>query len=125
MLRFIESVLSDNAKFYDLVRTELHGQTGIDVYSDEPLGSNTSCFDYSDEGDDSEMTEEDYRHYWKDCKLTMDDDGLYWESASGKHAALLCYAILKAEIKPKRIKLWVCPTDSSEEMGVVEFFTSY
>jgi hypothetical protein len=124
MLRFVESVLSDNSVFYDTVRTELHNQTGIDVYSDEPLGSNNSCFDYSNEGDDRDGTmESDRRHFWRDCKLTMDDDGLYWESASGKHAALLCYAILKAELKQKHIKLWVAPIDSSEEMGVVEFFT--
>jgi hypothetical protein len=126
MLRFIESVLSDKASFYDMVRSELHDQTGVDIYSDEPLGSIFSCFDYSKEGDDNnEQVEEDRRHFWKNCKLTMDDDGLYWESASGKHAALLCYAILKAELKPEHIKLWVCPADSSDEMGVVEFFTAY
>jgi hypothetical protein len=127
MLRFIESVLSDNASFYDAIRSELHDQAGVNVYSDEPIGSNFSCFDYNDEGDDRDLRsstqEGDYRHYWKDCKLVMDDDGLYWESVNGKHAALLCYAILKAELKPKHVKLWVGPIDSSEEMGVVDFFT--
>jgi hypothetical protein len=123
MLRFVESALSDNAAFYDTVRSELHGQTGIDIYSDEPLGSNTSCFDYSHEGDDDDGTaEEDRRYIWKNCKLTMDDDGLYWESASGKHGALLCYAIIKAELKPKHITLWIAPVDSSEGMSVIEFF---
>lgn len=122
MLRFVESVLTDNAAFYDTVRYELHDQTGIDIYSDEPLGSNSSCFDYAGEGDDNnEMTEEDRRYLWKNCKLTMDDDGLYWESASGKHGSLLCYAIVKAELRPKYVKLWIAPIDSSEEMGVVEF----
>jgi hypothetical protein len=125
MLRFIESVLTDNGAFYDIVRYELHDKTGIDVYSDEPLGSNDSCFDYSGEGDDrSEMMkmEKDRRHIWRNCKLTMDDDGLYWESASSKHGALLCYAIVKAELRPKYVKLWIAPIDSSDEMGVVEFF---
>jgi hypothetical protein len=126
MLRFIENISSNNASFYDIVRSELHGQTGIDVFSDEPIGTNKSCFDYSDEGDDSdERMEEDRRYFWKNCKLTMDDDGLYWESARGKHAALLCYAIVKAEIKPAHIRLWVAPITFSEEMGVVEFFKVY
>jgi len=78
MLRFVESVLNDTATFYALVHTELHGIKGVDIYSDEPLGSNYSCFDYSNEGCDRRANDEnDRRFVWEDCELTMDDDGLY------------------------------------------------
>jgi len=120
MLRFVESVLDDAAVFYDFVYTELHGRTGVGVYSDEPMGSNYSCFDYSHEGCDA-TDEESWRFIWEGCKLTMAGDALYWESKKGKNAALSIYAIKRVEIQPKYIKVYVAPTDSCKDMGVVEF----
>ena len=121
-----ESVLAVNANFYDFVKNELHDISGIDIYSDEPLGSNYSCFDFGYEGDDNfERTESDRRHIWKNCKLTMDDDGLYWESESGKNACLTIYAIVKAEAGPDHVRLWVAPKDSCDEMAVVDFYSVF
>jgi hypothetical protein len=118
-----ENILEDKGSFYTFASHELHNMDHITVYSDEPLGSNYSCFDYNHEGDDREEndSESDRRFVWKDCKLNFDDDGLYWKSKSGKNACLLVYAIAKAEARPNYIKVWVTPKDSSDEMGVVEF----
>ena len=125
--RLNESVLKDAATFYSAVSSELHDIDNVQIWSDEPLGSNFSCFDYSHEGDD--RTEEDKKNMddrrfrWNNCKLTMDDDGLYWESKKGKNAALTIYAIKKVELKPHWVTVWVAPTDSSDQMAVIEFFT--
>jgi hypothetical protein len=128
--RLFEAVLSDAAAFYGMVRTELHGQKGVDIYSDEPIGSNISCFDFKGTGDDNydssgwdaEKFNKDDRHIWKDCELIDDDDGLYWESAEGNMGAVSKYTIVKAELRPKEIKLWVAPKDSSDDMGVLSFY---
>ena len=121
-----ESVLTSDARFYDFVKNELHDVSGIDIYSDEPLGSNYSCFDYNNEGDDNfEKIESDRRYIWKNCKLTKDDDGLYWESESGKNASLLIYAIVKAEADPDHVRLWVAPINSCNQMGVVDFYSDF
>jgi hypothetical protein len=119
--RLFENILEGNAYFYGFAHEELHNKKNIDIYSDEPLGSNYSCFDYNNEGNDNKQ-EEDNRFHWKNCEVLMDDDGIYWKSKSGKNACLLIYCIVKAEIKPGYIKLWISPKDTSDEMGVVEFF---
>jgi hypothetical protein len=118
-----ESVLSDNASFYGLISEELHNKDGVNITSDEPLGSNVSCFSYSDEDqdDDSKEDTEGNLHRWNKCHINMDDDGLYWESESGHKGCLLLYSIVKSELNPKHIKLWIAPIDGSDEMGVVEF----
>jgi len=117
-----ESVLDDAAVFYDAVRTELHGRTGVDIWSDEPIGSNFSCFDYelkgSDWRDDKEI---DRRFVWKECALTMDDDGLYWESREGKKGSLLIYGIRRIELMQGSVKVWTAPAHTSDQMAVVEF----
>jgi len=125
--KLFESVLMDNAVFYDMVKAELHDAKGVQIYSDEPLRDNYSCLDYSREGDDRDEDERgegfDRRFRWDDCTLTMDDDGLYFKSASGKNGCVTIYAIMKAELKPNRVVIWVGPKDSSEEMAVVSFYT--
>jgi hypothetical protein len=123
--RLFESVLDENESFYGMVASELHDQKVSSVYSDEPLGSNYSCFDYNHEGDDGrdeENTEKDRRFVWRDCHVRFDDDGIYVESKSGKNMCVSAYAIAKAELSPSKVKLWVAPKDSSDEMGVVEFY---
>jgi len=106
---------------------EMHELDHVQIYSDEPKRGSFSCFDYSHEGDDKDKDEEDPeyddRFRWDDCKLTFDDDGLYWKSKKGKNAALTAYAVKKAELKPYQITLWVAPTDSSDQMAVVDFYT--
>jgi hypothetical protein len=122
-----ESVLDDKASFYTMVAHELNNIDYVTVYSTEPQRGKYSCFDYSDEGCDSDTEEEtekdDDRFCWKDCHIQMDDDGLYWESKSGKNACLLCYCIVKAELMPNHVKLWIAPKDSGTEMGIVDFYT--
>ncbi|MDR2458394.1 MAG: hypothetical protein LBD41_08005 [Clostridiales Family XIII bacterium] len=120
--KLFENILEGNDHFYGFVREELHDKDHIDIYSDEPLGSNYSCFDYNQEGDDKSEGETCF--HWKDCKVLMDDDGVYWKSKSGKNACALIYCIVKAELKPKHIKLWIAPKDSGEEMGVLEFYST-
>jgi hypothetical protein len=123
--RLFENLLDekDKAHFYSFVRSELHDAKDVTIYSDEPLGSNYSCFDYNHEGDDRDKeAKEDHRFCWENCKLTMDDDGIYWKSKSGKNACALIYCITKAESKPGHIKIWVSPHDNADEMGVLDFY---
>jgi hypothetical protein len=124
--KLFESVLDENQSFYSLVSEELHGQKDVEISSDEPNGSNVSCFsyDHEDQEDDSfgeEDTEDDGMHRWHGSKVTMDDDGLYWESESGHKGCLTLYCIVKAEFDPGHITLWVAPKDSGTDMGVVHF----
>ena len=119
-----EGILDSNSVFYNFAFNELHNKDHITIYSDEPLGSNFSCFDFKNEGDDRDKRyESDRRFHWKDCKLTFDDDGVYWKSKSGKSGALLVYCIVKIEAKPKHIKIWLSPKDSGEDMGVIDFIS--
>jgi hypothetical protein len=125
LYKFYERVLTDKGPFYNLVRNELHGVSGVEIYSEEPRDSDFSCFDYNQEGWDSDADnsgENFSRFVWRNCIMTMDDDGLYWKSESGKSAALLIYGITKAELLEKRVKLWVAPKETSDQMGVVEIW---
>ena len=123
MLRFIESVLGKPAHFYDTLRSELHGVTGVDITSIEPTKSGFSCFDHSyKEGSDWAVADgPDTRYIWKECSLVVDDDGLHWKSRSGKKGKLLIYAIRRVELERKYIKIWVEPLGSCDQMGSVEF----
>jgi len=125
MSKLFESVMKDAATFYDMVQNELHGLKDVQVYSDEPFGDSVSCFDFNGDGDDQTDEERSSLNMfkWDHCELTMDDDGLYWKSRSGITCSLLIYTVVKAVLKPNHIRLWIAPKDSSEDMGVVDFYT--
>jgi len=122
-MTLIERCLGDSAVFYDLVRNELHDLKGVDVTTEE--FSENSSFDFKNEGDDGDPDDDStnpHIHTWHECDLTMDDDSLYWKAKSGKTAGLLIYSIVKAEAKAGKISLWLAPTDSSDEFGIVTFW---
>jgi hypothetical protein len=124
--KIYESVLKDNAVFYDFVYNELHEQKNVNIISVEKRRE-YSQFDYESERTGTDKVKDDgefSKFGWINCTLTEDDDGLYWESKSGKKGCLLIYGIKKVILEKGKITLFLQKTEGRGEEGKVIFITS-